>query len=145
MNNERIVKRAQIDGEFTGFDGESLFILMDRTYWVQDEYKYWYHYAYCPQIELVVKAGRTYIRVAGQSESVAVREIYDVTKSRIEGEFKGWEGDTTYELANGQVWQQSAYKYTYKHAHRPEAVVYNPGSGHVMAVAGTTATVRRVR
>lgn len=36
----------------------------------------------------------------------------DVIESRIEGEFEGWDGDTIFELENGQIWQQSSYAYT---------------------------------
>ena len=49
-----------------------------------------------------------YIQVDGQSEIVPVREISGVIESKINGDFKGWEGETTYELINGQVWQQSS-------------------------------------
>ena len=60
MNIEsNIVCRAYIEGEFTGFDGDALFLLSDGTYWLQAEYKYWYHYAYRPLIEVYRSAGRT--------------------------------------------------------------------------------------
>ncbi|MCX6096744.1 MAG: hypothetical protein NT125_08585, partial [Candidatus Bipolaricaulota bacterium] len=66
-------------------------------------------------------------------------------ESRIAGAFNGWDGQTQYSLQNGQVWQQSTYKYVYKYAYTPEAVVYQAGSGFKMRVAGTVADVRRVR
>jgi hypothetical protein len=144
MNDPTIIFRGQIDGEFEGFDDEVLFKLSNGMYWVQDEYQYWYFYAYCPQVELLNVQGRPHLRVSGQSQMVAVREAGNVIESRINGEFKGWEGDTSYQLANGQVWQQSAHKYKYKYAYSPHAVVYDAGGGHVMRVAGTSAKVRRV-
>lgn len=88
---------------------------------------------------------KTYIQVDGQNEIVPVRQLDGVIKSRINGEFKGWEGETSYELTNGQIWQQSHYKYKYKYSHRPEVIIYNPGGGHIMKVAGTSAKVRRVK
>ena len=54
----RAIREAQIDSEFTGFDGETLFAFTDGTFWVQDEYKYWYHYAYRPQVTLFESGGR---------------------------------------------------------------------------------------
>jgi hypothetical protein len=145
MQGFKTILSSQIDGDFEGFDDEMLFKLMDGSYWVQDEYKYWYHYAYCPEALIIENNDRLYIQVNGQNEIVAVRQITNVIESKINGEFKGWDGETTYELMNGQVWQQSAYKYKYKYAYMPEALIYNPGGGHVMQVKGTKAKVRRVR
>ncbi|MDF1628712.1 MAG: hypothetical protein P1U78_02850 [Alcanivoracaceae bacterium] len=145
MQGYEVIHSSQIDGEFEGFDDEVLFQLMDGTCWVQDEYNYWYHYAYCPQANILRGNGRLYIQVDGQNEIVPVRQIDGVIKSIINGEFKGWEGETSYELTNGQVWQQSHYKYKYKYSHRPEVLIYNPGGGHIMQVAGTSAKVRRVK
>lgn len=144
MNAPRVVLESQIDGEFEGFDDEVLFKLTNGTYWVQDEYKYWYHYAYMPQIQLVGAHNRLYLQVVGQSESVAVRQIHGVVESRINDEFRGWDGNSKYQLTNGQVWEQARYKYEYKYAYRPEVLIFDPGGGHIMKVAGTTAQVRRV-
>lgn len=145
MENYRTVKRTQVNGDFEGFDDEVLFKLMDGTYWIQDEYKYWYHYSYCPEALILERGGRFYIQVDGQSEIVSVRQIHNVIESKINGEFNGWEGETEYELTNGQVWKQSAYKYKYKYAYMPSAIVYETSSGMVMTVKGTKAKVRRIR
>jgi hypothetical protein len=139
----RTVYEGQVDGEFEGFDDEALFKMSDGTCWIQDVYKYWYHYAYCPTATITEHGGSHTLTVAGQS--VAVRRATDVVESRINGEFKGWDGHSEYALQNGQVWQQSRYKYTYKYAHMPLATIYSTGSGYKMRVAGTVADVRRVR
>jgi hypothetical protein len=68
--------------------------------------------------------------------------VYD---GEIAGEFKGWTGETLYELRNGQMWQQSSYKYEYKYAYMPNALVYEVNGGFKMSVAGTMADVKRVR
>ena len=145
MNQLKVVRASTIDGDFEGFDDNMLFKLADGTYWLQDEYNYWYHYAYCPSAEILSGQGRLFIRVDDRSEIVAVRQITDVTESAIKGEFKGWEGNTSYELVNGQVWRQSTYKYEYKYAHMPDVTVYESGGAHLMLVEGTTAEVRRIK
>jgi len=145
MEEFETIRRSKIDGEFEGFNDQVLFKLMDGSYWIQDEYKYWYHYAYCPEAVILRGKGRLFIQVDGGSEIVPVREISGVIESKISGEFRGWDGDTTYELTNGQVWQQSHYKYTYKYSYRPAVLICNPGGGHIMQVAGTTAKVRRIK
>ena len=145
MDDFEIIRKTQIDGDFEGFDDEVIFKLMDGSYWIQDEYKYWYHYAYFPEALILRGNGKLYIQVDGQSEIVPVSEITGVIESKINGEFNGWEGETVYDLTNGQTWQQSRYKYVYKYAYMPEVLIYNPGGGHIMKVAGTTAKVQRIK
>lgn len=145
MAGFEVLMRSQIDGDFEGFDEENLFKLMNGTYWVQDEYKYWYHYSYCPEALILRKNGRFFIQVDRQSEIVLVRQIADVIESKIVGEFKGWEGETEYQLMNGQVWKQLVYKYQYKYAYMPNVIIFDSGYGPVMYVVGTSAKVRRVK
>jgi hypothetical protein len=143
--SESVVLRGQIDGEFEGFDDEKLFKLMDGSYWLQAEYKYWYHYEYMPRVEIVRASGALYLRIAGRTEQVRVEQLTSVIKSRIAGEFKGWEGESEYQLINGEIWKQAAYKYEYQYAYQPEVVIYQTSSGTVMDVEGCRANVRRVR
>jgi hypothetical protein len=137
--------QGQIDGTFTGFDGDALFKLTDGTYWLQAEYKYWYHYAYCPRVELFREHGAIRLRLSGQSDSVAVRQVNGVIESQIEDEFNGWDGESEYELTNGQVWKQSRYRYEYKYMCRPRVFIYDGSSGKIMDVDGCRAAVERIR
>lgn len=140
-----IVRRARIDGDFEGFDGDALFHLSDGTFWIQDEYKYWYHYAYTPEIDLVRQSGGLYLRLSGRTEAVRVKQITGVIESQIDDAFEGWQGESEYKLVNGQVWKQRAYKYEYKYAYRPHVVIYDAAGGKVMDVEGSKAVVERVR
>ena len=47
-----------------------------------------------------------------------------VIETRIDGEFKGWEGETVYKMQNGQIWQQASYHYHYHYAYSPEVIIY---------------------
>jgi hypothetical protein len=143
MAEERVLRRSWIADEFEGFDDEMLFRLDDGSCWLQDEYRYWYHYAYRPEALIVLRGGRFHIEVAGQS--VPVRETQIHAAGTIDGAFRGWDGKSRYKLNNGQVWEQSAYHYEYKYSYGPEAFVYEASSGTVMAVDGTHANVRRVK
>jgi hypothetical protein len=139
-----VVRQAQIAAEFTGFDEDMLFHITDGTYWLQDEPKHWHFYAYRPVVEFLEFEGRLYLRLDGQQESVAVRQLQDVIESQIDGEFKGWEGNTEYRLANGQTWKQRSDNHTSRSADRPKVVVYKGESGWLMKVQGTTAKVEQV-
>ncbi len=141
--NGRIMIRSQVDGAFYGFDQDTLFKLRNRTCWLQDEYKYWYHYAYQPEVE-IIDAGRHFLRVAGTDASVAVRRLSSIIESQISGAFCGWQGDSIYQLTNGQIWQQHVYKYEYKYSYRPQVVIYETSSGTTMDVEGCRAVVRQV-
>lgn len=145
MSSYEIVKTIQIDGDFEGFDDEVLFKLMDGTYWIQDQFLYWYYYAYCPRVHILKESDRFYLQVAGQNKIVPIRQISDVVESQINGEFKGWGGETVYELTNGQVWQQCTYSYEYIYSYMPEVLIYSADRGYKMRVEGTTADVRRVK
>ena len=70
-----------------------------------------------------------------------------IVESRIEGEFNGWEGDTIFELINGQAWQQSRYRYRYAYKYRPTVKIWREGSQDYLEVDGLDEKieVRRIR
>ncbi|QDU57532.1 hypothetical protein [Aeoliella mucimassa] len=57
-----------------------------------------------------------------------------VAKSRIRGNFEGWKGNGTYELENGQRWEQTRYRYRYRYKYRPKAEVIRRGGRHYLYV-----------
>jgi hypothetical protein len=59
-----------------------------------------------------------------------------VVESRIDGEYKGWEGETIYKLINGQIWQQASYTYRYKYKFSPKVLIFKSGSYYKMQVEG---------
>jgi hypothetical protein len=103
-----VVYDGHISGAFRGFNRDALFKMRNGTFWIQARYKYWYHYAYCPEVTIKTEDGLHILTVAGSS--VPVARVSDVVESKIEGEFRGWEGETQYTLVNGQIWKQCRYK-----------------------------------
>lgn len=138
-----IVYKGKIDGEFEGFNDQVLFKMKNGTYWIQAQYRYWYHYAYNPDATLTRDGGKFVLTVS--NKSIPVRKVTSVIESQIKGKFEGWNGKSIYELQNGQVWQQTMYKYEYKYAYMPEAIVYEAIDGYRMSVAGTSAGVHRLK
>lgn len=69
----------------------------------------------------------------------------EVVESKIDGEFNGWEGETIFKLANGQIWQQSSYAYTYHYAFRPDVLIFRTSGGYKMHVEGVDQTIYVVR
>ena len=115
--------------------------MSNGTYWVQTRYRYWYHYAYRPN-EVITEENGSYILTVAE-QSIPVRLISDVIESIIDGEFTGWDGSKKYKLTNGQIWQQSEYKYEYTYAYRPEVIIYNINDSYIMCVHGTQVAVRK--
>ena len=50
MGEDQVLRHSRIVDEFEGFDDEMLFQLDDGSCWLQDEYRYWYHYTYRPAL-----------------------------------------------------------------------------------------------
>ena len=69
------VVTARIDGEFTGWSGETVFVLTNGQVWQQAEYKYFYHYAYSPEVHIVPSNGAYVLVVSGTSQVLRVRRL----------------------------------------------------------------------
>jgi len=63
-------------------------------------------------------------------------------ETQIDGTFSGWDGETIFKLSNGQIWQQSAYAYTYRYAYRPKVLIFKTDGGYQMQVEGVDQRVR---
>jgi hypothetical protein len=64
-----------------------------------------------------------------------------VLQSRINGTFNGWDGDTMFELENGQIWKQRDYAYMYHYAYRPKVTIIKEGFSYKMFIEGVTETL----
>lgn len=91
-----------------------------------------------PIVQLAVLRAVTesYSSTPGSSTSA------DVIESNIDGEFNGWDGETIFKLANGQIWQQSTYAYTYHYAYRPKVMIINNNGRYLMQVEGVSGTIQ---
>ena len=65
----------------------------------------------------------------------------DLIESRIEGEFEGWDGETIFKLANGQIWQQVSFAFTYHYAFRPKVTIIKTHGAYKMLVDGVSGTI----
>lgn len=60
-----------MDGEFNGWEGETIVKLMNSQIWEQSEY----HYAYMPEI-IIYKTGGAYkMKIDGTSHAIGVRQL----------------------------------------------------------------------
>ena len=69
------VIESQIDGDFEGWEGETIVKLMNGQIWQQTEYYYYYHYAFMPKV-LIYKSGSGYkMKVEGIEKAVRVKRL----------------------------------------------------------------------
>ena len=134
-----------IEGDFEGWEGDTLFELCNGQLWIQSSYAYLYHYAYRPDVTIVSTDQGYRMFVEGVSDSILVSQVTDFIRTCIDGEFVGWEGDTVFVLCNGQVWQQASYDYTYHYAYRPDILIYRADSVYRMKVEGVQDTIEVIR
>lgn len=88
-------------------------------------------------------------RIAAERECKKAARVPEpnLVQSRIDGEFKGWDGETVFVLQNGQVWRQATYSYHYHYAYSPKVTIVRGDEGWVMQVEGIEPSlkVERVR
>ena len=67
--------------------------------------------------------------------------------SRIIGEFKGWNGETVFELENGQVWQQSSNGLLIVRLTNPKVTIKKARFAYKLSVEGynSSVSVRKIR
>ena len=65
----------------------------------------------------------------------------DFIESKIDGSFKGWDGETIFKLENGQIWEQVTYAYTYHYAFRPTVYIIKVHNAYKMKVEGVSGTI----
>ena len=61
----RMVIESSIDGEFTGFEGEKVFKLLNGQVWQQSDFYYHYSYAYGPRVMIYPANGGWMMKVDG--------------------------------------------------------------------------------
>lgn len=69
------VIESRIEGEFEGWDGDTIFKLENGQIWQQSSYAYTYHYAYRPEVLIYKTNGRYKMKVEGIDETIYVERI----------------------------------------------------------------------
>lgn len=141
------VMQTRIEGSFSGFNGDAIFRLSNGQVWQQARYRYRYKYAYRPIVE-IKRVGVGYLMdVPCMGEAIEVRRVSILCDGAIVSDFAGFNGGSTFEFDNRQIWEQAEYKYSYHYAYRPQATVIDGSGGPTLQVdgMGETVQVRRLR
>lgn len=79
------------------------------------------------------------------SRRTGVSYIGSALETRIDGTFKGWDGDTIFKMRDGSIWQQVSYDYTYHYAYAPDVLIYSKNGSNYMSVEGVDDEIRVIR
>jgi hypothetical protein len=134
-------------------NNDEIFKLSSGEVWqIKYEYEYLYEYSpsvvVCPSLGILIIDGkRLQIVKLSSSARSSQSSRQGVIESQIDGEFRGWEGETIYKLMNGQIWQQASYSYSYSYSYMPSVMIYQKGGIYYMQVKGEreSIAVRQLR
>lgn len=74
-NSNTDVIESKIDGDFEGWDGETIFKLRNGQIWQQSSYAYTYHYTYSPKVIIYRTGGLYKMKVDGVDSSIFVTQL----------------------------------------------------------------------
>lgn len=74
VSTEAVIE-SQIDGDFEGWDGETIFKLTNGQIWQQASHAYHYHYAFMPEVVIYKTSGGYKMKVEDVEETIYVRRI----------------------------------------------------------------------
>ena len=94
---------------------------------------------------LVYKEKKKYkLVIQGIEKPITVIKLQDVIESNIDGDFRGWDGNTSFKLSNGDVWVQDEVKTLFSPiVYKPLVYIYTGSYGsYKMKVAGVDETLQ---
>jgi hypothetical protein len=94
-----------------------------------------------PEIQpevVVYEDGENYrMKIRGIDSLLHCTKLREVIESNIDGDFKGWDGTTTFKLANMQEWQPAFYTpNTSVTLYKPTVFIYLTPAGYKMKIEG---------
>ncbi len=90
-----------------------------------------------PEI-LVYQEGKKYkMKIQGIEKLIVVNKLQEVVESNIDGNFKGYDGTTSFRLVNQDVWKQDYPTGTvFTNLFRPAVTIYLSSEGYKMIIEG---------
>jgi len=97
-----------------------------------------------PPVKVYKVKRKYFLIVQGLGEPLPANKLQDVIESKIDGDFRGWDGTTTFKLLNGDTWVQDEIKTLFNNSiFRPTVIIYRDSDGTFkMKVDGVDETVQ---
>ena len=137
------ISQAKIDSiakpeETTFYDGSSNIIFSPGTvfrtrsghyYEITDKAKFKNTVDH-PSVAAYKQGKKNYLLIIqGIDIPIAANKVQDVIESNINGDFKGWDGASSFSLVNGDVWVQDEYGSLFANLYRPKVFIYRISDG----------------
>jgi hypothetical protein len=87
---------------------------------------------------MVYQDGKKFkIKIEGIEKLLTCNKVQEVIESNIDGDFKGWDGTTSFKLVNQQIWKQDNPTSTvFANMYRPAVLVYLSSEGYKLKIEG---------
>lgn len=98
-----------------------------------------------PEVKVYKEKKRKYqLLIQGIEDPISAVKVQDVIESNIDGDFRGWDGTTSFKLLNGDTWVQDEIKSLFHPAiFRPVVYIFQADDGtYKMKVAGVDEMVQ---
>jgi hypothetical protein len=98
-----------------------------------------------PEVKVYKEKKRKYqLLIHGIADPISAVKVQDVVESKIDGDFRGWDGTTSFKLLNGDVWVQDELKTMFHDAiFRPTVYVFQSDDGtYKMKIEGVDEMVQ---
>ncbi len=140
-DNMKLVDSATLFSRFTGTLGRGTLLKTSNFhfYEINDKVDKASQKLANPQpVVKVYQDGKKFrIKIDGVEKLLQCNKIQEVIESNIDGDFKGWDGNSSFKLVNQQVWKQDAPTGTvFANLFRPLATIYLSSEGYKMMIQG---------
>ena len=83
-----------------------------------------------PTVQVYKEKRKYKLVIEGIEEPIPATKLQDVVESNIDGDFRGWDGTTSFKFLNGDVWVQDEIKTLFSPAvFRPVVYIYRGSDG----------------
>lgn len=90
-----------------------------------------------PALKVYQDGKKFKIKIEGIEKLLTCNKVQEVIESNIEGDFKGWDGTTSFKLVNQQVWKQDNPTSTvFANLYRPAVLIYLSSEGYKLKIEG---------
>lgn len=90
-----------------------------------------------PQLMVYQDGKKFKIKIEGIEKLLTCNKVQEVIESNIDGDFKGWDGTTSFKLVNQQIWKQDNPTSTvFANMYRPAVLVYLSSEGYKLKIEG---------
>ncbi len=142
QNNWSFVKETYLKGNISGTITQGfIFKVNSNEFYVVNERNRQRVRVRNPEVKIFQSSSDYKLMIEGFDEPVICKKLKDVIETQINGEFKGWDGETLFKLMNGQFWQQSSYAYMYQYAYSPGVLIYEYRGSYLMKVEDVDETI----